>query len=179
MSAPKIVNDKRTLYVGACARAPRRPLVGGSHPTSPPGGLEESVTTEILHAAFLPFGEITDVNLVLDAATRARLPLKHVPRAPVLLTSSSLLVCAEKHRGFAFVQFEDRGDAADAIDNMNNAELFGRVLKVNVAKPSAAVGGHRPGARLSPPPPALAHSPHSSRACVRIRSVGVASRHVL
>ena len=25
MSAPKIVNDKRTLYVGACARAPRRP----------------------------------------------------------------------------------------------------------------------------------------------------------
>ena len=76
MSAPKIVNDKRTLYVGACARAPRRPLVGGSHPTSPPGGLEESVTTEILHAAFLPFGEITDVNLVLDAATRARLPLK-------------------------------------------------------------------------------------------------------
>ena len=91
MSAPKIVNDKRTLYVGARARAPRRPLVGGSHPTSPPGGLEESVTTEILHAAFLPFGEITDVNLVLDAATRARLPLKHVPRAPVLLTSSSLV----------------------------------------------------------------------------------------
>ena len=95
MSAPKIVNDKRTLYVGACARAPRRPLVGGSHPTSPPGGLEESVTTEILHAAFLPFGEITDVNLVLDAATRARLPLKHVPRAPVLLTSSSL-VCEQR-----------------------------------------------------------------------------------
>ena len=53
---------------------------------------------------------------------------------------------AEKHRGFAFVQFEDRADAADAIDNMNNAELFGRVLRVNIAKPSAAVGGHRPGA---------------------------------
>ena len=98
MSAAKIVNDKRTLYVGACARAPRRPLVGGSHPTSPPGGLEESVTTEILHAAFLPFGEITDVNLVLDAATRARLPLKHVPRAPVLLTSSSLAVSREAPR---------------------------------------------------------------------------------
>ena len=98
MSAPKIVNDKRTLYVGACARAPRRPLVGGSHPTSPPGGLEESVTTEILHAAFLPFGEITDVNLVLDAATRAHLPLKQVPRAPVLLTSSSHGVSREAPR---------------------------------------------------------------------------------
>ena len=107
MSAPKIVNDKRTLYVGACARAPRRPLVGGSHPTSPPGGLEESVTTEILHAAFLPFGEITDVNLVLDAATRARLPLKTrttracvadlvfswcVRRSPAVSRSSSLRI---------------------------------------------------------------------------------------
>ena len=98
--------------------------------------------------------------------------------APVL--TSSLFVCAEKHRGFAFVQFEDRGDAADCIDNMNNAELFGRVLKVNVAKPSAAVGGHRPGAWLSPPPPYLLRlpshaAPNSSRACVCIGSLGVAS----
>ena len=97
MSAPKIVNDKRTLYVGACARAPRHPLVGGSHPTSPPGGLEESVTTEILHAAFLPFGEITDVNLVLDSSTRAHLPL-NTCHARLLLTSSSLGVCREAPR---------------------------------------------------------------------------------
>lgn len=51
---------------------------------------------------------------------------------------------AEKHRGFAFVQFEDKDDAAEAIDNMNNAELFGRVLKVNISKPDAMKGGHRP-----------------------------------
>ncbi len=51
----------------------------------------------------------------------------------------------EKHRGFAFVQFDERSDAADAIDNMNGAELFGRVLKVNIAKPDAASrGSHRP-----------------------------------
>ena len=98
--------------------------------------------------------------------------------APVL--TSSLFVCAEKHRGFAFVQFEDRGDAADCIDNMNNAELFGRVLKVNVAKPSAAVGGHRPGAWLAPAPPLLlrllltssalpSHEPCASlEPCVRV-----------
>ena len=81
-----------------------------------------------------------------------------------MLTSSPLL-CAEKHRGFAFVQFEDPRDAADCIDNMDNAELFGRVLKVNVAKPSAAAissptpptrtegcGGFREGLFMGSPP---------------------------
>lgn len=93
------VNDKRTLYVG---------------------GLEESVTEDTLRAAFVPFGEIIEINVPLDSAT-------------------------QKHRGFAFVQFDERGDAADAIDNMNGAELFGRVLRVNIAKPDAAAkGSHRP-----------------------------------
>mmetsp|Transcript_66478 Transcript_66478/g.110545 ORF Transcript_66478/g.110545 Transcript_66478/m.110545 type:complete len:120 (-) Transcript_66478:87-446(-) len=93
------VNDKRTLYVG---------------------GLEESVTEDLLRAAFVPFGEIIDVNMPLD-------------------TSS------QKHRGFAFVQFDERGDASDAMDNMNGAELYGRVLRVNIAKPDAASrGSHRP-----------------------------------
>ncbi len=41
----------------------------------------------------------------------------------------------EKHRGFAFVEFELAEDAKAAIDNMNEAELYGRVLKVNLAKP--------------------------------------------
>ena len=51
----------------------------------------------------------------------------------------------QKHRGFAFVQFDERTDAADAMDNMDGAELFGRVLKVNVAKPDATGrGSHRP-----------------------------------
>ncbi|EOD23362.1 hypothetical protein EMIHUDRAFT_442087 [Emiliania huxleyi CCMP1516] len=93
------VNDKRTLYVG---------------------GLEESVTSDIIRAAFVPFGELLDVNLPVDSST-------------------------QKHRGFAFVQFDERTDAADAMDNMDGAELFGRVLKVNVAKPDATGrGSHRP-----------------------------------
>eukprot|EP00967_Tisochrysis_lutea_P005123 scaffold6079_cov31-Tisochrysis_lutea.AAC.2 len=51
----------------------------------------------------------------------------------------------EKHKGFAFLQYDERSDAADAIDNMNGAELFGRVLKVNIAKADAASrGSHRP-----------------------------------
>merc|ERR1712176_1653281 len=44
---------------------------------------------------------------------------------------------SQKHRGFGFVEFELAGDAKAAIENMNNSELFGRVLKVNLAKPMA------------------------------------------
>ena len=39
-----------------------------------------------------------------------------------------------KHKGFAFVEFEDPEDAEEAIFNMDGAELLGRTLKVNVAQ---------------------------------------------
>ena len=42
---------------------------------------------------------------------------------------------SDKHRGFAFVEFELAEDAAAAIDNMNESELCGRTLRVNLAKP--------------------------------------------
>jgi len=42
---------------------------------------------------------------------------------------------SEKHRGFAFVEFETEADAMAAIDNMNNSELFGRTVRVNFARP--------------------------------------------
>ncbi|KAG9492954.1 hypothetical protein GDO78_001088 [Eleutherodactylus coqui] len=57
------------------------------------GGLAEEVDEKILHAAFIPFGDITDIQIPLDYET-------------------------EKHRGFAFVEFELPEDAAAAIDNM-------------------------------------------------------------
>jgi len=41
----------------------------------------------------------------------------------------------ETHRGFAFVEYEDMADSAAAMDNMDEAELFGRTLKVNIARP--------------------------------------------
>ena len=41
------------------------------------------------------------------------------------------------YSGFAFVEFELTEDAAAAMENMNDAELYGRVIKVNVAKPNA------------------------------------------
>ncbi|XP_034249474.1 peptidyl-prolyl cis-trans isomerase E isoform X1 [Thrips palmi] len=82
-------NPKRTIYVG---------------------GLAEEVDEKVLHAAFIPFGDIVDVQIPLDYES-------------------------EKHRGFAFIEFEAAEDAAAAIDNMNDSELFGRTIRVNIAKP--------------------------------------------
>ncbi|KAI9793018.1 MAG: hypothetical protein M1833_000839 [Piccolia ochrophora] len=77
------------------------------------GGLDNSVTGPTLHAAFIPFGEIVDVSLPK-------------PEAP----SST-----DPHRGFGYVEFEVPGDAKEAIDNMDQSELYGRVIKVAAAKP--------------------------------------------
>ena len=41
----------------------------------------------------------------------------------------------ELHRGFGYVEFEDPEDTKEAIDNMDQSELFGKVIKVNAAKP--------------------------------------------
>ena len=40
----------------------------------------------------------------------------------------------QKHRGFGFVEFQDAEDCEHAVDNMNDAELFGRTIKVQIAK---------------------------------------------
>lgn len=61
----KGANPKTTLYVG---------------------GLEENINEAILHSAFVPFGDVKDVNIPLDHATG-------------------------KHRGFGFVEFEDKEDS--------------------------------------------------------------------
>lgn len=82
------------------------------------GGLHETVNETVLHAAFLPFGGIKDCSVPLDNAKG-------------------------KNRGFGFVEFESAEDAADAIDNMHNAELYGSVLRVNFAQPSKIKGGDK------------------------------------
>ena len=74
------------------------------------GGLAEEVDEKILQAAFIPFGDITDISIPLDYTT-------------------------QKHRGFGFVEFELVEDAAAAIDNMNESELYGRTVRVSVARP--------------------------------------------
>ncbi|CAM8952013.1 unnamed protein product [Rhodiola kirilowii] len=68
--------------------------------------------------AFIPFGDIKDVKTPLDLATN-------------------------KHRSFGFVTFLEKEDAAAAMDNMDGAELYGRVLTVNYALPEKIKGGEQ------------------------------------
>ena len=83
------------------------------------GGLADEVDSKVLNAAFIPFGDIVEVNMPIDYET-------------------------EKHRGFAFIEFELAEDASAAIDNMNDGEMFGRQLRVNLAKPMRnKEGGNR------------------------------------
>jgi len=77
------------------------------------GGLAEEVTEQVLRNAFSMFGDLVDVQLPLDYETG-------------------------KHRGFSFVEFELEEDALDAIDNLNESELFGRTIRVNVSRPQKA-----------------------------------------
>lgn len=44
-------------------------------------------------------------------------------------------------RGFAYIEFEEAQDAEEAIFNMNESELYNRVIKVEAAKPHRGLGG--------------------------------------
>jgi RNA recognition motif-containing protein len=76
------------------------------------GGLAPEVNAQILSSAFIPFGEIVDVNIPKPEAANS----------------------SEPHRGFGYVEFELAEDAKEAMDNMDQSELFGRVIKVAKAK---------------------------------------------
>ncbi|KAL8926068.1 MAG: hypothetical protein Q9172_001947 [Xanthocarpia lactea] len=77
------------------------------------GGLENAVNEKLLADAFLPFGQIVNITL----------PKPDLPSSK------------EPHRGFGYIEFEVAGDAKEAIDNMDQSELFGRVIKVAAARP--------------------------------------------
>lgn len=70
-------------------------------------------TTSHVMDAFIPFGEIVEVKVPKNDSNKSEGP----------------------HRGFAYVEYEDNADAKEAIDNMDQSEFFGRILKVSQAKP--------------------------------------------
>jgi RNA recognition motif-containing protein len=73
------------------------------------GGLGDDVTPHILRAAMIPFGTIKSIDLPMDYKVG-------------------------KTRGFAFCEYDDADDAAEAIFNMDGSDLLGRTIKVNLAQ---------------------------------------------
>ena len=95
------------------------------------GGLSNEVTPHTLHDAFIPFGEIVDVSLPKPELYNPIHSFHVQAQANTELRASS----KDPHRGFGYVEFSLAEDAREAIDNMDQAELYGRVIKCNQAKP--------------------------------------------
>jgi len=80
------------------------------------GNLSFQTTQDELHAAFAQYGNVERVNIVTDRDTG-------------------------QPRGFAFVEMPDQREAETAIQQLNGAEMNGRALNVNEARPKPAGGG--------------------------------------
>jgi cold-inducible RNA-binding protein len=80
------------------------------------GNLSYQTTQEDLHAAFATYGNVERVNMITDRDTG-------------------------QPRGFAFVEMADQQGAQAAIAQLNGAELRGRVMNVNEARPKPTGGG--------------------------------------
>ena len=78
------------------------------------GNMAFSTTEATLREVFSQYGTVTKVQVIMDRETG-------------------------RPRGFAFVEMSDGGDAAIAA--MNGAQLDGRPLTVNEAKPREGGGG--------------------------------------
>lgn len=74
------------------------------------GNLPYNVTSDGLRDLFAEFGEITEANIII---------FKDSGRS----------------RGFGFVEFVNESDATNAVSQMDQKEVGGRKLVVNIAKP--------------------------------------------
>ncbi|KAI9116675.1 hypothetical protein K1719_012333 [Acacia pycnantha] len=70
------------------------------------GGIPFDLTEGDLLAVFAQYGEVVDVNLVRDKDTG-------------------------KSKGFAFLAYEDQRSTNLAVDNLNGAQILGRVIRVD------------------------------------------------
>jgi cold-inducible RNA-binding protein len=79
------------------------------------GNLSYQTTQEDLQQAFSQYGSVERVNIVTDRDSG-------------------------QPRGFAFVEMTEKRDAETAIAQLNGAEMNGRALNVNEARPKPAGG---------------------------------------
>lgn len=74
------------------------------------GNLAFNAADDDLRSAFEQYGEVTSVNIIMDRETG-------------------------RSRGFAFVEMADGEHAKEAIENLDGAQICGRAVKVNEARP--------------------------------------------
>lgn len=86
------------------------------------GNLSYQTTQDELQQAFAAYGTVERVNIITDRDTG-------------------------QPRGFAFVEMSDQREAETAISQLNGAQLNGRAMNVNEArpKPTGGFGGNRGG----------------------------------
>lgn len=81
------------------------------------GNLSFQTTQDQLHEIFAAYGNVERVNIITDRDSG-------------------------QSRGFAFVEMTESNDAQNAISQLNGAELNGRTMNVNEARPKASGGGY-------------------------------------
>ncbi|MFW5755529.1 MAG: RNA recognition motif domain-containing protein [Tangfeifania sp.] len=89
------------------------------------GNLPYSVVEEDLREIFEEYGEVASVKIINDKLTG-------------------------RSKGFGFVEMDDDDEARKAIEELNNADLSGRNIKVNESRPRSndsrgGGGGNRRG----------------------------------
>ncbi len=77
------------------------------------GNLHYNVGDEDLKQVFEEYGEVESVKIVKDRETG-------------------------RSKGFGFIEMNNDSQAREAIEELNGAELMGRVMKVNESRPKPA-----------------------------------------
>jgi RNA recognition motif-containing protein len=82
------------------------------------GNLSYKVSDQELQGVFEEFGEVTSAKVIKDRETG-------------------------RSKGFGFVEMDNDEDAQTAIDELDGAEINGRAVKVNKARPKQPAGSRR------------------------------------
>ncbi|CAL5184876.1 unnamed protein product [Lathyrus oleraceus] len=115
LSSSKSLRNRTSCYVLSCLPPASESSSSNTTPSSTStrlyvSGLSFRTTEESLRNAFKNFGQLVEVNLVMDKV-------------------------ANRPRGFAFLRYENAEGSNKAIEGMHGKFLDGRVIFVEVAKP--------------------------------------------